>query len=293
MMKTISNSHASEVIFWNIWGHRNPEQLHDFLQAQSANTDIFCLTEVTDIDAQALVDFDTEQVHGTRADENPQLVNGFEKLQQLLSSDFTLMYHSPTRDDWTCEQTKLKFPKIGFGSALIVSKNVPVIAQGAKFVCQGIEGVKPRVLQWVVYEKNRHRYLVAHLHGAWIKENTKGDHPVRTTQSQQTRMLLQHITSEYDVEKIVFGGDLNLDMNTEALRLLCTGQDESDLTLRNLIEEHAVTCTRTKSYRKFGEPGESMFADYVLVSKEVVVERFSVFADETASDHAPLKVHFY
>ena len=90
----------------------------------------------------------------------------------------------------------------------------------------------------------------------------------------------------YGVDKIIFGGDFNLDINTNALRLI-EGEH-----YRNLIKEFGVTSTRTKAYRDYNKDGVSLYADYVLVSQNVNVRSFQVHNETLASDHAPLVVEF-
>ena len=287
---TFSQNKTSKVIFWNIWGHRNPEELHQLLKQHASETDVFCLTEVTDIDASELAQLETVLRHGENPLEKPQHVNGFVQLQALFAETHDLQYESATRTDWTCQKTAVLFPAVGFGSALIICKELDVVATGFEII-GNTDGVQPRIIQWVIYDKNEMRYLVAHLHGVWIKENTKGDHPVRDLQSEYVRATLEGLRQEYRAQKIIFGGDLNLDMQTKALRALESGAGVSDQVLRNLISEFNVSGTRTAAYRKFNEPG-ALFADYVLVSNEVIVDSLVVLTEELASDHAPLIVNF-
>jgi endonuclease/exonuclease/phosphatase family metal-dependent hydrolase len=74
-------------------------------------------------------------------------------------------------------------------------------------------------------------------------------------------------------------GDFNLLPNTDSLTILEQG-------MRNLIKEYPVTSTRSRFYEK-----PDKFADYILVSPEVVVEDFQVL-DEAVSDHLPLLLEF-
>lgn len=154
-------------------------------------------------------------------------------------------------------------------------------------------GDKARVLQWLIFDRGSVRYLVAHLHGVWFEENTKGDHPARLEQSTAITLKLDRLRRMYQVDKIIFGGDLNLDINTEALRRLERGGVVSPpLRLRNLIREFDIVDTRTSAYRKHGQAGETMYADYALVSSNVCVHDFTVDTKLTISDHAPLVLTF-
>ena len=55
-----------------------------------------------------------------------------------------------------------------------------------------------------------------------------------------------------------------------------------EANLQNLIKTHDIRSTRTGLYSK-----EEKYADYVLISPEIIVNSFTVLADEI-SDHAPL-----
>ncbi len=56
--------------------------------------------------------------------------------------------------------------------------------------------------------------------------------------------------------------------------------------MRNLVKEYRVTSTRSQLYKK-----PDKFADYILVSPEVIVEDFKVLEEEM-SDHLPLLLTF-
>jgi endonuclease/exonuclease/phosphatase family metal-dependent hydrolase len=276
---------TSQVVFWNIWGHRHADGIHDYLNQHSQDTDVFCLTEVTDVDAKQLELLGTNLRHGKDFGEQAQQVDGHQQLRQRFQDSHELHYISATRDTWKCDQNGTKFKNAGFGSMMIVSDRIEVIDHGHELL-EFDGNIKSRVLQWLVYEKAGTCYLLAHLHGVWIKGNTKGDHEARTKQSHLLRMAMLRIMHQYEVDKVIYGGDFNLDIATEALRLL-----EGD-HWRNLIKEFDVTSTRTVAYRNFGVAGESMYADYVLVSQNIEVESFKVDSEVLASDHAPLIVRF-
>ena len=61
-------------LFWNIWGHRHPELLHDYLVSGTNSADICLLTEVTDVPIPCAGPL---TVHTSRdATEPPTQVNG-------------------------------------------------------------------------------------------------------------------------------------------------------------------------------------------------------------------------
>jgi hypothetical protein len=289
---------GSQVIFWNTWSHRHPGGVNGFLRRHQSETDVFCLTEVTDIHPQHVDEQGSNLKHnkpaGERPDEPPLLVDSLFNTKTVLDGEFKHFYDSSRRSDWRCEQSSRKFPNVGFGSALFFRRNLNVIKTGSSILCQNLEGgeVRPRTVQWIVYEKGGVRYLVAHLHGIWIASNTKGDHPARMVQSIELLELLKTLSIFMDVDKIIFGGDLNLDISTRALHMLCDEDGKRVGPFRNLIKEFGLTNTRTKEYRKYHTPGESKFADYAFVGENVGVRDFKVLNHVTASDHAPLILSF-
>lgn len=56
--------------------------------------------------------------------------------------------------------------------------------------------------------------------------------------------------------------------------------------MNNLIRTHNIDSTRTSLYSK-----EEKYADYVLISPEIVVKNFERLSDEV-SDHSPLFLEF-
>ena len=74
-------------------------------------------------------------------------------------------------------------------------------------------------------------------------------------------------------------GDFNLLPNTKSLTML-------EEKLLNLIKKYEITSTRSVIHNK-----PDKYADYTLVSSDVVVESFSV-PDVTVSDHLPMEIVF-
>jgi len=280
---------TTSALFWNIWGHRHPEGIHRHIESLGSELVVACLTEVTSM--RRLYD-PIPRVHtSTDLAEPPSSINGLEQLTATFGGQFDIAYNTPQHRTWRCEVTGTKYDGIGFGSALLIKKGLEVVAIGHHPVLAGMPNNKERVLQYVVYRKDGNTYIVAHLHGVWIKGNTKGDDPLRDRQSRIVLDFLLTLTRAYGTGHVVFGGDLNLDLNTKALRILERGGG-LELRYRNLIRKYKIANTRTPAYRKYGQPDASRYADYVLVSPEVEVHDFKVMNHVTASDHAPLLVKF-
>jgi endonuclease/exonuclease/phosphatase family metal-dependent hydrolase len=106
--------------------------------------------------------------------------------------------------------------------------------------------------------------------------------------------LIKIVTEQNLVDKIVFGGDFNLDIDTEALALLkdLGAKGAGGGPFRNLIDEFGIQNTRTPQYRKWQQAGESLYADYAFAGLNVDVNSLKVHTDVHASDHAPILVTF-
>jgi endonuclease/exonuclease/phosphatase family metal-dependent hydrolase len=277
-------SNSSSAVFWNIWSGRYADDVYAFLESHN-DIDVFCLTEVTDIgDANEITKNNHNLVYS--GDEAAAEVDNLDQLCSRFASRREISYITPDYQDWECIKTGAKFKGVGFGSAMLMNHGVRIIGFGYENLNLEMHNVKSRVLQWVIYEKHGALYLVAHFHGVWIKGNTKGDHIARSQQSLQVRLVLLQLANFHKIDKIIFGGDFNLDITTKALAALEGTQ------YRNLIKEFSITNTRTERYRHLGLEGYSMYADYVLVSQKTNVHSFEVQNDVLASDHAPLIVRF-
>ena len=93
-------------------------------------------------------------------------------------------------------------------------------------------------------------------------------------QSQRIKKFMQAINSPK-----ILCGDFNLRPDIESMKIL---EEE----MNNLIKIFNITTTRTNLYTK-----QERFADYILTSPEIIINKFAVLKDEV-SDHAPLLIDF-
>lgn len=279
----------STVLFWNIWGHRNPRGIHEYIARHQNVLDVCCLTEVTSMRRP----YDpVPQVHANADNyEPPSFLNGREQLLASFGDRFDIEYASPHFDSWTCAVTGKIYDEVGFGSALLIRKGLRTIETGSRRILHGVDDVRPRILQHIAYEVAGMRTLVVHLHGVWLRYNTKGDDPVRDLQTRCILENVDRIAHEHAINRVIFGGDLNLDIGTRAIAEIERGHGVTR-RFRNLIREKKIAGTRTPSYRKFGMPEESLHADYVFVTQNIQVHRLDVDTAAVASDHAPLQLSF-
>lgn len=296
-MITLATSNEKKATFLNTWASREEQDLHDFLKIQVASTDLFFLTEVTHTHPSRLRnDGAVTALTGLNDLEKPLHINSYGGIVEILD-EYEVFYRPSTRDVFQCLDSGNRFVDVGFGSLMAIKKDMDVRAVGSNIICKGLKSkddnksISERVFQWVVYEVSGTRYLVAHLHGVWIRGLTKEDHPARDQQSKEVLSLIRSIVRKHNVTKVVFGGDLNLAPDTKALAILLSGAEPWSLK-QNLIEKFGITGTRTPLYRKHGVLSESQFADYVLTSTNVDVGEFQVWNGVPVSDHAPLIVRF-
>jgi exonuclease III len=281
---------VTRALFWNIWGHRRGDDIHAFIAANQA-VDVICLTEVTSM--HRYYDGDIKVHTSKDLKEPPSRIDGLQQLVQAFSHQYHIEYETPDLATWKCLITGNQFEQVGFGSALLVKRDLDVLASGHFRIEFADDATKTRIMQYVVYQIGGDVQLVAHLHGVWFRENTKGDDPRRNYQSKIVRKHLLELIDQYGVDKLVFGGDLNLHITTEALALLEHGDGEGvKFRLTNLCKKFGKSNTRTRDYREFDNPEMPKSADYVLVWGNIKVTEEDTFVgnEVRGSDHAPILV---
>lgn len=274
-------------LFYNIWGPRHPEAIFDYID--KVRPHIAGLSEVT-LNAAADADPETLVHTSTRDDEPASYLNGLDRLLERFEHEYEIVYHTAQLEPWKCQMTGRVLDHIGFGNVLMFKRRLRVLEVSTKTILAHVrtEHTKPRTLMSVVTRDLDGVTVTAHLHGVWIPKNTKGDHPWRNEQSLEVREELRSLRDKHNADRVIFGGDLNLDIDTEALFIL-EGAG-SDMPFVNIVKASGTKDTRTRAYRKYDEPGESRHADYALVwerdsSCDYMLE---VRNELEASDHAPL-----
>jgi endonuclease/exonuclease/phosphatase family metal-dependent hydrolase len=134
----------------------------------------------------------------------------------------------------------------------------------------------PRTMQVVRIENPGagQAICVGHLHG--LRDPTgKGDTPARMAQNQRIIEVFQSVWAPSSSG--VLAGDFNILPGSDCFDAL------EAIGLRNLISLHGISDTRTHLYSK-----EQRFADYMLVTDDVIAGRFEVPAAPVVSDHRPM-----
>jgi len=250
------------LITLNTWAGNSLGPLMKFLKREAEATDIFCFQEVFHAD-QKTVDamHPGEYLCGDL----------FQKMDELLT-DFDGYFVYADRH-----------PEV-FSLAMFVRKTVPVREVGDAVIFDAPEKEvgnfihSPRKIQYAMIETENGPCTVANYHGIFTG-GSKKDTPERIQQSESIAAYLGKSKG-----RKLLCGDFNLLPDTESFGILKNG-------MRDLVTEHGVEKTRTPLYRHYHDASEPNFADYILVTPDVVVSGFGVLPD-IVSDHSPLFVEF-
>lgn len=240
-----------KLITLNIWGGHLRNPLLKFIH-HHRDVDIFCLQEVY------------HKAHRTIVDKDRELsLNIFSDLQKLLPDHYAIF--KPAVENV-------------YGIGMLIKNSIDIIGEGEinihhKQHYPGIGLNHDRNLQWIECTIKNKIYSILNVHGLWNGKGKK-DNPERINQSQRIRQFMDMINTPK-----ILCGDFNLRPNTESMRILEKG-------MQNLITSNNIRSTRTRFYTK-----EEQFADYILISPEIIVNQFTVMKDEV-SDHAPLLIDF-
>jgi endonuclease/exonuclease/phosphatase family metal-dependent hydrolase len=235
----------------NIWGGHIYEPLLQFIKAHQ-EIDIFCLQEVYH-NASHKISTDNRKVYLTI----------FSDLHSMLPKH-NAFFRATVKDM--------------YGIGIFAKKTLDVLGEGEILIHDNLEysGFGPthsRNLQWLKYKHEKQIYFIFNVHGLW---NGKGktDSIERISQSQKIRNFI-HTTNS----RKILCGDFNVRPDTKSMEILEQG-------MNNLIKDYKVSATRTSLYEK-----EERFADYVLVTPNIIINNFEVLKDEV-SDHSPLLLDF-
>jgi len=256
------------LITLNTWGGIVYEPLLLFVEKHADSTDIFCFQEM---------------IFGPKAEfskKNKARLNLFSEIEKRLTDFIPYKYLVP--DQALHFQDELLPSDTRPGQTIFVRKTLSVKSQGGfrGYVADNIPGVTfggkgTGSCEWLELETTKNETLtVLNLHGLWQENSQKADTPERFTQSE----IIKKFLSSRPGGKILCG-DFNLTPTGKSIKML-------EENMVNLVKTHNITSTRSSFYTK---PGK--FADYILISPEIQVEKFEVLQDEV-SDHLPLFLEF-
>lgn len=115
---------------------------------------------------------------------------------------------------------------------------------------------------------------IAHMHGLWVEQG-KADIPERTEQAHAFANMIRQVANTGDA--IVACGDFNVLPGSDTFEIL------GSLGLCDLVTGRGYSSTRSNLYEK---PGK--FADYLMVSEDLIRADFKIVRDPVVSDHCPL-----
>lgn len=243
-----------KIISLNTWGGKTGGVFFDFVK-NNKNIDILCFQEVY-FDAEGK-EYDADFQDGS--------FNMFSDLEKILP-EYNSFFNAYIGDF--------------YGLAIFIKKDFKILEQGELFVYKhreyvpdhDIMGNHARNIQYIKIEDNGKIKNIINFHGLWNGKG-KGDSEDRILQSKNIIDFLKTLE-----DKIILCGDFNLLPETKSLKMF------EEFGLINLIKENNITSTRTSYYTK-----PEKFADYVFVSKDVVVRNFKVLPEEV-SDHSALYI---
>ncbi len=252
-----------KLITLNTWGGRALYPLMAFFRNYKDQADIFCLQEVRNSTQEVVNSRHPDQhLHGSLFDTISTELYNFNGSFAAFPED---LHKMSVASFW---QPDVKVKTID--NFVVYTPERPQEIGNTIF--------SARRLQYLVVESGNKEILIADYHGLW-NNGPKTDTPERIEQS----LKIKNFLNEYPGPKILCG-DLNLLPETKSMRILEEG-------MRNLVKDYQVQSTRTPLYRHYHNPAEPNFADYILVSPEIVTRKFEVLP-EIASDHAALFLEF-
>lgn len=258
----------------NIWGGKIFDPLLQHLDREKDMVDIFCFQEVYHTTAKDKSIMRMQEKKNAKVFFNtmPSRVDVYEGIQKHLNN-FT-PYFSPAQEFEEFGH------KVYYGLAIFVRNTIHVEKSGEIFVyrernswIENNHASLGRNLQYIQLTLSEKSLLIANFHGIWTgggKEDTRE----RINQSKKVKEFLNNFKGAK-----ILCGDFNLLPETESIKVL-------ENEMRNLIKEYAITSTRSHFYEK-----SNKFADYILVSPDIMVKDFRVLED-VVSDHLPLHVDF-
>lgn len=252
-----------KLISLNTWGGRaGKEKLLAFF-VKNKDVDIFCLQEIWSAPYEHL---EGQPAGGLGIDHANIMVYGMQEIRSLL--DTHIAYFRPHHLD-------------NYGLMMLVKKDIDVISEGDVFVYkergyipEGDVGCHARNVQYATLATQKESRSILNFHGLWNGKG-KGDSEDRLAQSDRIIQFVRTLSNPF-----LICGDFNLLPDTASIKKL------EDFGLRNLIKEYGITSTRTSLYNK-----KEKFADYILISKEIIVNDFKILSDEV-SDHSPIYLEF-
>lgn len=263
---------ALRLICLNAWGGRVHEPLVQYLEA--ADPDVLCLQEVTHV-AGSGGGWLTFREGDFKLPQRASLLEDVTAILRGHHAFFAPAARGPLYDGDREVASE-------WGLATFVRQGLPVIGQVQGFIhgdfpVSGFgEHPRPRNAHGIrIFRGNTGSAVtIVQMHGLRDLAG-KGDTPARLAQAHALASLIGKVRQPGD--GLVVCGDFNLLPDSETFAIL------GRLGLTDLVTTRGFTDTRTSWY-----PKEGRYADYLLVTPQVRIEKFEVVAEPEVSDHRTL-----
>ncbi len=260
-----------KLVCLNIWGGRAFGPLMDFIKQQSHDTDIFCFQEVYQSNSGV------KESRETRVDILTDLRLALPDYQMLLAP-IGSGYDNKGPVDFEVTESQAMFVRnttisgIDSTGSVFVRGNLKKLSKG-----ETLQDI-PTNFQYMHFSVGEKRFVICNFHGMAYPGDKK-DNPERLLQSQ----MIKNFLMREDGAKILCG-DFNLLPDTQSIKMF-------EDNMINLIAKYKIERTRSKLTEWWGKEGFQSFADYMFVSPDVNVVKFSV-PDVNVSDHLPMALIF-
>lgn len=183
-----------------------------------------------------------------------------------------------------------EFAPIGYRHALFEAMDHGTLwlsETPAEVGSKGWDAALPRTMTWMVLRRkvDRKEFLVI---------NSHFDHRGSKAREESGRLIAKEVDQRSQGRPVIVMGDFNANPDSAPLRALQSG---SEVVLRD-AREVSVTDPEgpTGTWNGFKEIQEDRRIDHMLVSDQVLVQRYRVLDPKTesgrfASDHLPVAIH--
>ncbi len=257
-----------KLVSLNCWGGKMYEPLMAFIDEQKSDTDLFCFQEV--YSSSDLVTYGATRM------------NLFQEMQKVLDGFRAFFFPVMKGNDL---EGPVDTPTEN-GLAIFIRETIPVdqfsddIVYLERYLHTGRYGDHGQNMAHISFTHHGIPYTVFNLHGLCSK--TKTDSPARTEQSR----IINQVRSRCLGSKHILCGDFNFEHGTQCMAMLEQPDVPALAPMINLITTNHIPTTRNALF-----PWPDKFADYTLVTPDIVVHDFEVVSNEV-SDHLPMVLKF-
>lgn len=231
------------------------DNLREFIIEHRNTTDVFCFQEVmrTTSDQQIVDEYYRANIYNELCNMLPEFVS----------------YFAPYAT-WSIE-SKVDY-HLELGNTIFARRTIWIKSAWIEYVWTYMShNIHKKNFQYITLDHVWKEFSIVNIHWLWTGTG-KDDTEQRIEQFTAIKKFTKNLLGE-----TIIMGDFNLNPDTQSLAILQSW-------MKNLISEYHIQNTRSKLYRKYGQ---THFADYAIVSPQIIVKDFNVPYMEI-SDHLPL-----